>query len=1241
MLAPRKALMGNLNYVHLQHVSLGVHLSLMEGPFARHPSTEDVTGCHHFKEEKSPVTVQVDANSNDPSIPCQCCDEHPRQKNICHYSPHNNLEQVTSDEDLMSPCDPLLSPLSASSNSSSSSDFTLDDSPISMYYKEFSQDAVESPDQQPEIIPLDSVCGNLISSPQGSSACPSPQSASHPLTIHNVQPITKETSTILNTEPTAVLSSAWASDAIFDANCNTVLDSQSPPLGPASSGCLDHDKELDQRAEVVADASERVVSINEEAMAVLEGPSLTPFSIEELPNAFFTLEDEDCLLPGLPLPEHVSAQSPRKTITSFHELAQRRRKSGGGGQPVLQVKKDKSDWLIIFSPDTEHPPVNELTDSAFYHKVLGPHSQPIPAAKEITTFRELRYRNLLIKQGARQGKGHISGEDSLHPAVAEKNVWHSDMAEKEPENPAVPEKELENKAVGEKEPENPAVPGKEPQDSDVKGPQHTVTKERGFQQLVSRCEQREIAKKFPDGLWSVGGHPQAPVNATSERWRQRGGHLQPSLQNVLNNGVVGDASLVRMRGTADGGDKSGREACAIDCGTSAFCPWAHASPQFFRLPTNQKLLSAPAPPSLVLERSHYSVPALLPWYPCSSLPTLPARLSPVGAFSPPHRGLFPLLDTPNVSVLLSPLFPRSRNLPRLAPEREALSAPLQDIPDTVCDHNLLMDQRREASEKLNKKDLLFAVSASVDKIICHFNTSRNKVQKAQLGDSRLSPELGYLLLHGLCPSLYALLGDGLKPFQKDVISGRRRLSPWSLVESSVSPGLAQGSIHSLLYSVSRLSELRDPHRRFNAFIFGLLNTKQLDLWVSHLHQCSDLTSVFFLPTGFVLLAASSQPELLDELLLILQPLSALTFYVDLLFEHHHLTLHNTPPLPLKSDQPGADTWGRSSLQNLLNWGGRLAQGLASSTEKDRPGSGTTNTQNLFSEKAPTKDVSVDCGNTPQDPSFSCQDTPQNIPSCCRNTLVDPSFQRKTSEKSDNSWWGRLSQASRMYVVPKRDSFTLTQRDKLMDLGNRKTISDGTESEGPLQGQVSKGTRAETSCQDSQDSSEGSRIGDGASTHTGAEWHSLAQGKAKKYTDVQTGQNDPLKTQSTGEWGIWLGNLFGANLDPARQMESRNLKSRPPSSWLPPSMTVRDLIRNSSSSHNTKIPHPEAESQKTSSKPERSLRALCDYAAVDQTQLSFKKDDVLHVLGTVDEDWIHCRHGNDTGLVLVGYTSLIL
>lgn len=56
---------------------------------------------------------------------------------------------------------------------------------------------------------------------------------------------------------------------------------------------------------------------------------------------------------------------------------------------------------------------------------------------------------------------------------------------------------------------------------------------------------------------------------------------------------------------------------------------------------------------------------------------------------------------------------------------------------------------------------------------------------------------------------------------------------------------------------------------------------------------------------------------------------------------------------------------------------------------------------------------------------------------------------------------------------------------------------------------------------------------------------------------------------------------------------------------------------------------------------RAVRALCDHTGTADGHLSFQKGDILQLLSTVDEDWICCCHGNSTGLVPVGYTSLIL
>lgn len=232
-----------------------------------------------------------------------------------------------------------------------------------------------------------------------------------------------------------------------------------------------------------------------------------------------------------------------------------------------------------------------------------------------------------------------------------------------------------------------------------------------------------------------------------------------------------------------------------------------------------------------------------------------------------------------------------------------------------------------------KKGLLIAVSASVDKIISHFGAARNLVQKNQLGDSRLSPDVGHLVLTTLCPALHALVADGLKPFRKDLITGQRRSSPWSVVEASVKPGSSTRSLGTLYSQVSRLAPLSSSRSRFHAFILGLLNTKQLELWFSSLQEDAGLLSLLYLPTGFFSLARGGCPSLSTELLLLLQPLSVLTFHLDLLFEAHHLPL-GPPQAPAPAGSPPAL---QQTVQAVLHWGGQLAQSLRGASGETAPG----------------------------------------------------------------------------------------------------------------------------------------------------------------------------------------------------------------------------------------------------------------------------------------------------------------
>ncbi|KAM8812157.1 AP-4 complex accessory subunit RUSC1 isoform 2-T5 [Rhynchonycteris naso] len=418
-----------------------------------------------------------------------------------------------------------------------------------------------------------------------------------------------------------------------------------------------------------------------------------------------------------------------------------------------------------------------------------------------------------------------------------------------------------------------------------------------------------------------------------------------------------------------------------------------------------------------------------------------------------------------------------------------------------------------------KKGLLVAVSASVDKIILHFGAARNLVQKAQLGDSRLSPDVGHLVLTTLCPALHALVADGLKPFRKDLITGQRRSSPWSVVEASVKPGSSTRSFGALYSQVSHLAPLSSSRSRFHAFILGLLNTKQLELWFSSLQEDADLLSLLYLPTGFFSMAWGGCPSLSTELLLLLQPLSVLTFHLDLLFEHHHHLPLGPPQAPAP---PGSPPALQQTVQAVLHWGGRLAQSLRGSS-----------------------------GETPPGPS-----APSSTP-------------------KPGSWWEQLTQASRVYASGGTEGFSRPR------WGSRhhRTVAEG------------------------------------------------AQERSLSTEDVIPGR------------GMWLGRLFGVS-GGLTETESGVLKSRRPSSWLPPTVSVLALVKRVAPPE-TPCPEELEASAPSMVQTHRAVRALCDHTAAGPDQLSFRRGEVLRVIATVDEDWLRCGQDGVEGLVPVGYTSLVL
>ena len=378
MLSPQRALLCNLNHIHLQHVSLGLHLSrrpeLREGPLGTSPPPGDTGG----KESQGPCSgTLVDANSNSPAVPCRCCQEH-------GPGLENRQDPAQDEEGAASPSDPA-----CSSSLSSCSDLSPDESPISVYSRDLP--GSEDVHPQPSIIPLEQ--GSPLAS-AGPGAC-SPDS--------------------FCCSPDSCSEASSPPGPGLDSNCNALTTCQDLPspgleeedeaeeqdlptsdLLEADDGKIDAGKtepswkinpiwKIDKEE---TEAGWKITENNNSDWKV-NGNSNSSWKTE--PGKFDSgwktntgitdtgSKTDAGKTDGGWRSDVIKEPVPHRTITSFHELAQKRKR--GPGLPLVpQAKKDRSDWLIVFSPDTELPPTGSLGGS------------PAPP-REVTTFKELRSRS--------------------------------------------------------------------------------------------------------------------------------------------------------------------------------------------------------------------------------------------------------------------------------------------------------------------------------------------------------------------------------------------------------------------------------------------------------------------------------------------------------------------------------------------------------------------------------------------------------------------------------------------------------------------------------------------------------------------------------------------------------------------------------------------------------------------------------------------------------------------------------
>ncbi|XP_059195321.1 uncharacterized protein rusc1 isoform X2 [Centropristis striata] len=491
-----------------------------------------------------------------------------------------------------------------------------------------------------------------------------------------------------------------------------------------------------------------------------------------------------------------------------------------------------------------------------------------------------------------------------------------------------------------------------------------------------------------------------------------------------------------------------------------------------------------------------------------------------------------------------------------------------------------------------KKALVSAVSVAVEAILAQFSSSRTVVQKALSGDSTINPSLGRLVLQCLCPALHSLLTDGLKPHQSDLIAGRRPNSAWGLVQASTRPGPKTQALFNLQVRVGQLPQLRQSKHRFNAFLLGLLNTKFLDFWLSHLQSCSDVLETYYRPTSFMRLSMTTCQPLFEELLLVLQPLSLLTFNLDLLFQHHHLEPDSlSPEIPSPPCQDAGFQLSTEGSQSKPT-GCRYIESLSE----------------------------VDFG-SPEHQAAKEKSSPLFNP---KNGGSGESTQRGAAPIKASSTLGQTS--PQLLWVPEKEIGDLPPPDVEEDSLTQQAGQMIQQGWGAM---IRWGGRLSHNLSEMSVKKEEMRM-------------NLPSQAESDFAPVSSGAQVP--------WG--LGRLFGAS----KSLSSPPVHTPPtrrPSQWLAPGVTaLTRMVSSNSTPVIRRAPEPlgerEPESEKEADtlemkdkpRPLRSVRTLCDHSGAG-SELSFCKGEELVVLGGVDQDWIRCRQGDREGLVPIGYTSLIM
>ncbi|XP_012521418.1 uncharacterized protein LOC105827813 isoform X2 [Monomorium pharaonis] len=198
------------------------------------------------------------------------------------------------------------------------------------------------------------------------------------------------------------------------------------------------------------------------------------------------------------------------------------------------------------------------------------------------------------------------------------------------------------------------------------------------------------------------------------------------------------------------------------------------------------------------------------------------------------------------------------------------------------DAKVTEDRLMELEEK---KKMVLSVNKAVDLLLKYWNADSNHSRP----NYNERNECAQICLSNLCPALYAIMSDGLKPHLNSTF-GPITNSVWQVVEASSQQGPLTKTLNELVQRINGEDVITEGMLKFHAFVFGLLNLRALDAWFAYLCTRESILRKHYSNNSLFVaaLANTNVREVVDSLLYILNPLAFCPFHLDLLYQYRQL-----------------------------------------------------------------------------------------------------------------------------------------------------------------------------------------------------------------------------------------------------------------------------------------------------------------------------------------------------------------